>query len=376
MKPPPITSSPRYTTAAWPRRNRALRFIEAHLEAIVAGGHVRKGTAMPISNPNLALERFDRPPGDPVCVGCAELPLVELRFVADDDFGRIGHDPQNVARATSPEAESTPLPTGEVRDALVTAEHHALRIDDGARSGRAALAVDEVTDASVRDEAELLRFRLVRVGDAEAPARFAHLGLGELAEWKDQPFERRLRQPEEEIALIFVVVAAAQQSKRAVGRSLQARVVPGGDVGRIEAPCDLGEIGELHRAVAAHAGNRCPTSLILGDEGVDDLLSKRVALIEDVVGDSEVLAGAACVVPVFGRTAAADLLLAVGVPQMQRDPDQGRAPIRAAGPRPQRSPLRRSSPPALASRQTWMLDTEQINRGLLHLMESYVTQNT
>jgi hypothetical protein len=62
--------------------------------------------------------------------------------------------------------------------------------------------------------------------------------------------------------------------------------------------------------------------LVLGNEGVDDVLAERLSLVENVVRNAEVLAGASGVVAVFRSAASAYLLLAVRVPQMQGDADQ------------------------------------------------------
>ena len=122
---------------------------------------------------------------------------------------------------------------------------------------------------------------------------------------KTSRLERRLGQPEEEIALILVVVATPQQAELAVRGAREAGVVPGRDVGGVEAARDLREIGELHCAVAAHAGDGGPPRSVFRDEGVDHVRAERLTLVEHVVRDAEVLAGASGIVTVFGRAAAA-----------------------------------------------------------------------
>ena len=71
---------------------------------------------MPISNPDLALECVRGRAADPVCVGRRERCVVELRLIADDHLGAVGHDPKDVAGATAPKPETAPLSAGEVRD--------------------------------------------------------------------------------------------------------------------------------------------------------------------------------------------------------------------------------------------------------------------
>jgi hypothetical protein len=62
--------------------------------------------------------------------------------------------------------------------------------------------------------------------------------------------------------------------------------------------------------------------LVLGNEGVDDVLAERLSLVENIVRNAEVLAGAPGVVAVFGSAASAYLSFAVRVPQMQGYADQ------------------------------------------------------
>ena len=164
---------------------------------------------MPISDANLAPQSVCRAASDPMGVGRDELPVVELGLVTHDDLGRIGHDPKDVPGAAPSKAEPAPLTAGEVGHALVTAQHGSSGIDDVARDRGGPLAVDEVADTAVGHETQLHGFRLVRIWDAQTPAGFADLRLGELTEREDERFERRLRQPKEEVALIFLVVPAA-----------------------------------------------------------------------------------------------------------------------------------------------------------------------
>ncbi len=129
-------------------------------------------------------------------------------------------------------------------------------------------------------------------------------------------------QAKEEVALVLVAVAAAKESKLPVASAFQTGVVTGRDMGRVEAASNLGQIAELHSTIAAHAGDRRASRLVFGDEWVHHMLAKRRALIEDVVGNAEVLAGATRVVSILGSTASTDLGLAVRIPEMKGYADQ------------------------------------------------------
>jgi hypothetical protein len=84
--------------------------------------------------------------------------------------------------------------------------------------------------------------------------------------------------------------------------------------------------------VAERAGDRRAAGEVLVDEGTDHILLEALLLVDDVIGDAEVLGDAAGVVDVIQRTAAAglrsvrDAVLAgqAGlVPELEREADDG-----------------------------------------------------
>ena len=81
-------------------------------------------------------------------------------------------------------------------------------------------------------------------------------------------------------------------------------------------------MSQLDGSVAVDAGNRRAPSEVVVQERLDDMRAKGLPLVEDIVGDSEVLAGPPRIVAVLGRAAPTDLSIALGVPQMQRHADQ------------------------------------------------------
>ena len=78
----------------------------------------------------------------------------------------------------------------------------------------------------------------------------------------------------------------------------------------------VGELRQLHGAVAVDTGARRAPLAVLVDEGLDDLAPERVSLVEDVVRDAERLARTPRVLAVLRRAAAADLLVPARVPQV------------------------------------------------------------
>src|SRR5690606_1862303 len=171
---------------------------------------------------------------------------------------------------------------------------------------------------AVGHEAELLRVGLLGVGHAEPLALGARLGLEEIAEREEEPRARLRREAEEEVALILVEVAAAEEA-RALGAVDDLGVVAGGDVRAAELVGEAREHLELHRAVAVHARRGRPAPAVFVEEWLHHLAPEGGALVEDVMRDAEVIAGAPRVLAILGRAAAADLVLALCVPEVERD---------------------------------------------------------
>ena len=69
----------------------------------------------------------------------------------------------------------------------------------------------------------------------------------------------------------------------------------------------LEELVELEVVVAERAGDRRAAGEILVDEGADHILLEALLLVDDVVGNAEVLGDAAGVVDIIERAAAAGL---------------------------------------------------------------------
>src|ERR1700682_5046039 len=100
---------------------------------------------------------------------------------------------------------------------LVLADHVAIgghKFASGVRQGIALLrevCVKKVLVVSTRDEANLLRIRLLREGESVVARQFANLGLRHLSQRKQSATELFLGESEQEICLVL----------GAVGRTLQ-----------------------------------------------------------------------------------------------------------------------------------------------------------
>jgi hypothetical protein len=84
-------------------------------------------------------------------------------------------------------------------------------------------------------------------------------------------------------------------------------VVAGGDALGADGAGGLEQSIELEVVVAERAGNGRAAVQILVDKGADDILLEALLLVDDVIGNSEVLGDAAGVVDVIERAAAAGL---------------------------------------------------------------------
>src|SRR6185437_11221700 len=139
--------------AAQPRRLRRARRAHPHenLET-VADGVVEHTVA------------------DPVDVAKPDAIHPQRLARTDDDAVRRRVEPQHVKRLVGRNAQSLALADGEVRDALMGAEHAAIEVDDVARLHRIRLQpADDVGVAPGRYEANVLAVMLVGNGEAKAP---------------------------------------------------------------------------------------------------------------------------------------------------------------------------------------------------------------
>src|SRR5205807_1459823 len=106
--------------------------------------------------------------------------------------------------------QSAPLPDREMDDAVVAAQHLAVKIDDVAGLGRTRpQARDHLAVAAGRHKADVLAVLLVGDRQPEAAGERAGLRLVALAERKPQRLELRARGGKQEIALVALAVAGA-----------------------------------------------------------------------------------------------------------------------------------------------------------------------
>src|ERR1700738_2940288 len=144
-------------------------------------------------------------------------------------------DPPPVERPARRDAEAAPLPDGEVNDAVVAAEHAAVKIDDVAgRGGAGPQALDHVGVAPGRNEADVLAVVLLGHREIEAARERAGLGLGHLAERKARDGKLRARGGEQEIALVAILVAGAVERARTVRQRARGEGMAGGEDARAE----------------------------------------------------------------------------------------------------------------------------------------------
>ncbi len=168
----------------------------------------------------------------------------------------------------------------------------------------------ELLVVAAGNEADLLRVGLLGQREAVLARHFAHLGLGHVAQRKQRVRELLLRQPEEEVGLILGQIGGALQDPAAALASGRTRSRHSGRwrcgwrrwTARV-----FSKLIELEMVVAQRAGNRRAAGEILADEGPDDIPLEALFLVDDVVGNAEMLGHAARVIDIIERTAAAGL---------------------------------------------------------------------
>jgi len=157
-----------------------------------------------------------------------------------------------------------------------------------------------------------------------------------VAEREESVGELFLGEAEEEVGLILGAVGGAFENPAiASGVELVDGVVAGGDAGCADGAGGLEKLVELEVVVAERAGDGRAASQVLVDKGLDDVALEAGLLVDNVVGDAEVLGDAAGVIHIIERAAATGLrsLCRVGdsalagqtglVPQLKGEADDG-----------------------------------------------------
>ena len=120
--------------------------------------------------------------------------------------------------------------------------------------------------------------------------------------------ELLLGEAEEEVGLILGQIGGALENPAGARRiELVDRVVAGGDAVGADGARGLEQLVELEMVVAERAGNGRAAGEILVDEGPDHVALEALLLVDDVVGNAEVLGDVARVVDIVERAAAAGL---------------------------------------------------------------------
>ena len=238
----------------------------------------------------------------------------QLGVGAYGDAVAVGVDIEHVEGCGGADAQALALADSEVEDAVVMADDLAIggdKLAGGVREGLALLLEiggEELLVVAAGDEADLLGVGLLGEGQTMPACHFADFRLGEAAEREEGAGELGLGEAEEEVGLVLGEIGGALEDPAlAGGVVLVDGVVAGGDAIGADGAGGLDECVELEVVVAERAGDGRAAVEILRDEGADDVLLEAGLLVDDVVGDAEVLGDAAGVVDVIQRAAAAGL---------------------------------------------------------------------
>ena len=226
--------------------------------------------------------------GEPIGLVGDEGAAEEGVFVADGDLVGVGVDVDDVDGVAKGEADAFALADGEMLVAGVLADDLAGGVDDlaGAEGIRGS-ALDEGGVVLVGNEADFLRIGFVVDGEFEVEGDLSDVGFFVVSDGQEGMFDGGGSHAEEDVALVFAVVEAAEECGGAGdGVGADAGVVAGGDIVGADGFCVGGEFAELEPIVAADAGIGCSAAVVFGDEVVDDA-AEVILEIEDVEGDLE-----------------------------------------------------------------------------------------
>ncbi|MNJ34845.1 hypothetical protein D3C77_295710 [compost metagenome] len=168
-------------------------------------------------------------------------------------------------------------------------------------------AVDQGAVVAGGDETDVLAVGLGRDAQAQRRGDAAHLGLLQIGQGEAQIVELILGGGEQEVGLVARVVDRLAHL-RAVAVRGAADVVAGGHRLGAQVAGHVQQVAELHRLIAADAGDGSLALQIGIRELVDHRVLETVFIVEDVVRDADQVGGQASVVDVLTGAAGALLL--------------------------------------------------------------------
>ena len=172
--------------------------------------------------------------------------------------------------------------------------------------GRARLeALDHIDVMPGRHEADVLAVVLVGDRQTEFARKLARLRLAALAEREAQNIELLARGAEQEIALVALFLARAEQAAAAFGQRPRRDVMSGRQNFGAQLACGDQEIVEFDRHVAFDAGHRRLAVDIAFGEAVDHRFLEAALVVEHVMRNADALGDAARVVDVLSGAAGA-----------------------------------------------------------------------
>src|SRR6266704_1572350 len=273
--------------AGLPRRDRPHGLGEIEYESVArARPHpARHGGSAVTALHECGVARRQRL-GEPVHLGQFHGVAEQLVPGSDHHFTRFRSDRDHVHRLTESAGEAAALSDGVAREAGVHAHDLAAGRDERAGHERGGvhreMALEDADVVVIGDEADLDRFGLVGRDEPEPPGDRAGLALGERSHGREHARHDRAVDAPQEIRLVLLRVAAAEQ--RAVpGDGVVARR----DVGALERVGVVEEGAKLGERIAAHARNGRAAAGVLAHEVRNHVATEPVLQVQHVVRDAE-----------------------------------------------------------------------------------------
>ena len=240
----------------------------------------------------------------PICAIHFEALTHKVFFVADDDAVGLRVDVDDIAWARGAPWQALALADGEHFDAFVFGYEVAIGVVDASLVELlfAQVAAQEGLVVITRHEADFLAVHLVGNLQSESACDFADFGFFHSSQRCEGVLKLILTKAKEEIRLVLAGVTAFAKDC-VVLVMVNDRVVSGGDEVRSERAGLCAEVAEFEVLVAHHTRVRCAALFVFAGEVVDDDFFKIVSLIDDIMGDAQLVGNAACIR--YGRGSAA-----------------------------------------------------------------------
>jgi hypothetical protein len=228
--------------------------------------------------------------GEPVEPLDLHLSYEEIFFTSDHDGSSLRLDLNHKQGFRKSASEPSPLPHCKAGIPLMLSHrltghsHDRSRLQGGVPRGQ-ALGEESAVIAG-GNEADFLGLRFLGCDEAPRSGHLSDFRLGEVSQRESELGQDVLRDPPEEVGLIFVFIGPSEEGGwHCPFARKHSDVMPSCNPIAPEGLSPGHQIPQLRIGVTAHAGIRCPTPRVFCNKIINHIPGELLFHIENVVGD-------------------------------------------------------------------------------------------